>query len=306
MDSSLHTLRVTWSNSVIIGSNHHKLAICDKVGPQQNIEIYDGNILKKYAFGYNEYINNICFTDQYIWVCTKNGIYRNNAGLSENYIHNFAGKYISCVVKDKNDDYWIGTTNEGIMFIPSLSNRFFTFNNFIPQHLQMVNDQLLMGGKNNEILEFDPATTLANTMFKIERNHEISCFYYDNDKNELLVSSDMFYCVKKGKMDGRGMAVKSICKIDEKYYSIASTGVSGLFRDEMPGEPSVWDSLHLSNLNPNPVLGIGSYSTFLSQCRGKSTVYDETNKRIYYATNNGLYQVNPNEVVEIFYREKKM
>jgi hypothetical protein len=298
VDSNLVIKEISNSKAAYISSSNQSILFYNKNNTDQKIEIWTPHTIQQSSFNYHEYITNISFTNDYIWVCTKNGVYRNNHTLSKPYQHFYPGKNISKVLKDKDGNYWISTTNEGVLLVPSLDNRFYLFNDFIPQQLQVYQNRVIMSGKTNAVIEFNPADETTRYLFKTNINHEISCFYYDTLHQSLLVTSDLFYVIKNGvTLLSKGTAVKSIVPIDDHYFSVAATGFCGLFQNSAPNQPTVWDSLHL--LNPCPIKGYECFSQLIKNVRAKSTVYDKKNNLIYYATNTGLYKISATQTTEI-------
>jgi hypothetical protein len=301
VDSTLTLEKIYNSSTSFMSSSNQTLLLYNKNNTEQKIEMWNNHKTTIRSFQYNEYITNISFTNDYIWICTKNGVYLNNHQLSQPYQHLYKGKNISEVLKDRDGNYWISTTNEGLLFVPSLDNRFYQFNDFIPQQLQVYGNRVIMSGKTNAVVEFSLENEDLKYVFKTGINHEISCFYYDTSNQQLLVNSDLFYVVKNGiTLLKKGIAVKSIDRINNDYYSIAATGFGGLFQALPLSQPTTWDSLHQHN--PCTIEGYACFSQLIKNVRAKSTVYDKKNNLIYYATNTGLYKVSPTKTDEIKHR----
>ena len=63
-----------------------------------------------------EFTQNTAITDDAIWICTPNGVHKNDI-LSKNNKTYFLNKNISFVYKDKHNNYWISTLNNGVLFV---------------------------------------------------------------------------------------------------------------------------------------------------------------------------------------------
>ena len=299
IDSSLNVLRVCRGRDQLNVGASYQSSVClfSRNNITRKYMMCNGQLqITEYPFAYAEYMNNISFTDNQVWICTKNGVYKKSLAGKEDYQHYFAGKQVSYVLKDKDDNYWVSTTHDGILFIPSLSNRFFMFNDFVPQLLQVDHNRVWMGGKTNTILEFNLEDYQSKNIFSETSSHEVTCFLNDPVMNYLFVSSDLFYIVKNGTTIARlPLAAKEIQKIDNQYYSMASSGICGLISTGAATGNSTWDGLHSSYGGKK----LDYFSRILREVRGKSTAYDPRLQVIYYATNAGLFAASPYTVREI-------
>jgi len=302
IDTTLKVEGLGQNEMIIISAKEDVAYFADKLNYKKKLSSIGKNGQKnEQNFEFNEYINNICITNNYTWVCTKNGCFVKNSEWT-NFQHLFKGKYISCVIKDKDNNYWVSTTNEGVLFIPSINNRFYTFP-ITPNLLQVTGDKLLFAGKGNCLYEMDLNTHTLSIKFNKENNHEVACFYHDETNNTTLISSDMLYEVNKTRINSIiGLAVKEIAKVDDKYYSIPSSGVCGFYKISTHENPSIWDKIHLEY--PNQNLTGKVYSAFIKNVRGKATTYDVINNQVLMAGNTGLYSITPNNIKEIKYNNK--
>ncbi len=301
IDSSLNVKGLGQNRMIMIATANNTAYFVNKLNNYKEYNSINKNGAKKnIPFEFDEYITNICVTDEYTWICTKNGCYRKSEQLSNEFQHIFNYKHISCVIKDKDNNYWIGTTNEGIMFVPSIHNKFYTLST-TPQLLQVTGNKLLYAGKGNCLYEMDMINNTHKVLFQQKNNHEISCFYYDESNNITLVSSDQLYELRNYKENFTiGAAVKEIVKVDHKYYSIPASGVSGFYQLKGNNDTSVWDNIYYQS----PHLNYKQGSAFLVNSRGKATTYDNIHQKVYIASNTGLYVVTPDQIKELTYKEK--
>lgn len=303
IDTSLKVSGLGQSFMILIAAQNEAAYFSDKLNKTQKyISIGKNGEKNEVKFEFQEYINNICIIDDRTWICTKNGCFIKGTGQSTSFDHLFKNKYVSCVIKDKDGNYWVGTTNEGVMFIPSINNRFYTFP-IAPSLLQVTGDQLMFAGKGNCLYKVDLNTNDLEMVFKEKNNHEVSCFFYDEVNKTILISSDLFYEIKNERIStSLGIAVKEISKIDHKYYSVPSSGVSGFYALKDNKNPSDWDQIH--NKYPNNIFSGAIHSAFLRNVRGKATTYDQVHQLVYIAGNTGLYTISKSQIKEIKYNDK--
>lgn len=285
----------------IISCMDNTAYICSKTNTRKKIYTYHPQKGEnEFPFTYNEYIANIAFTDDDIWICTKNGVYKKNKK-TDGFTHYYSGKFISCVLKDRDGNYWISTTNEGVLFVPSLSNNYFLIKGFRPYKMQATGNEIMVSGRNSIIMAFNPNNFSSREIFNTKNNHETSTFQYDSLTKKLLVSSDIFYNIhEKNITEGLSFAIKDLCRIDDSYYAYAASGANGLYKYNHDGPSSEWDSLFNARLNP--VKSYDNFASFIDNCRGKSTTYNRVNKQIYYSTNVGLYSASPYHIQELKYK----
>lgn len=255
--------------------------------------------LTTYPFEGTHFIANVSVTDQDIWFCSRNGVFlcKNHLGLAEENRHFFADKSISCVLKDREGNYWMGTTNEGVLFIPDLRTLFLSFAPYQAHKLVIEDDKWIIGTKKNELLEYLPTKNAHKLLFQESNAHEFE--FLSKDKSHFYFNSNLFYQTdKKGKiLHTHLFAIKNICRIDNKYIAYSATGTLGLMQVSTSNENSIWDSLH--NHNPNSLSKNSKCSQFAKNIRAKYVVYDSINSLIYFGTNQGLYKASPKEISEI-------
>lgn len=262
--------------------------------------------LTTYPFKGTNFIANVSVTDQDIWFCSRNGVFlcKNHLGLAAENRHFFADKSISCVIKDREGNYWMGTTNEGVLFIPDLHTLFLSFAPYQAHKLVVEGDKWMIGTKKNELLQYLPSKNTSQLLFQSSNAHEF--VFLTKDKSHFYFSSDLLYQTdKKGKiLHIDPLAVKNICRIDNKYIAYSATGTFGLMQVNASTERSIWDSLHNHNLNS--LSKNSKCSQFAKNIRAKYVVYDSINSLIYFGTNQGLYKISPKEIGEVLDKNEKI
>ncbi|CAM1364358.1 putative Two-component sensor histidine kinase [Tenacibaculum litopenaei] len=78
--------------------------------------------ISKEILDLEEPIINLYLINDTVWIATPKGlrIYTYKDGQFTLKHHYFQGKFITAVVKDKNENYWIGTLREGVYIIPNI------------------------------------------------------------------------------------------------------------------------------------------------------------------------------------------
>lgn len=70
----------------------------------------------------NSIINIYLDDSNALWVCSESGLYRfNDADLNQKPHHYFKDRTISSIIQDFEGNYWVTTTENGVLFIPSFN-----------------------------------------------------------------------------------------------------------------------------------------------------------------------------------------
>lgn len=79
-------------------------------------------VYKKISVPAVAYMHEVDYCDGLYWISTPNGVWVYDEG-GNNINSNkpfFESKSISSVLKDREGNFWFGTLNEGILFVPDL------------------------------------------------------------------------------------------------------------------------------------------------------------------------------------------
>lgn len=234
------------------------------------------------------FVQNTSIIDNAIWICTPNGIYKNDLLLNKTKTY-FSDQNVSYVYKDKQNKYWISTLNKGVLYVEAFTNNYIDLSPR-PLSLALGRNEIYVGGEKDIIYKLDCKTLKPEKIFETENNHAISQIYADTINNKIFYNSFKFNILNdKNKItNDYSIAVKDIKKVDDKYFSFAASGISGIFYIDKNLKSS-WDNLFEKNK-------IDAFSGFnqaflLNNTNGKSTEYNLENNTIYYATNNGLIAI---------------
>ncbi len=253
------------------------------------------------------------FIDDKFWIHTPKGTFvfdeKNNKNkdktLFNGHFDKYLGSYfedknISCVIKDRQNNYWFSTTNQGVFLVSNLQNTIYPFEGFLPNRMVAITpNKFIIGTKKGELIACN-GTFDKKTVVKEKTDHsEIYYLKYDTIHNNLFYTAKHFtHLPNLNYADSRTytLALKEITYIDANYYAFVASGYCGLvaFDSKKTAQKSVWDSFYfkgkMSDKNTAPII---------TDVRGKSVAYHKPNKTIYLATNIGLYLQTPKEIREL-------
>lgn len=246
---------------------------------------------------------NTSIVNNTIWICTTNGIIKNDLDSKESNTY-FSDQNISYLFRDNHKNYWISTLNKGILFIENFENNYIDIQPR-PLSLSLGKNEIYIGAEKDLVYKLNFKKLVTEKVFETENNHATGQIFADTITNNLFFTSFKFNILKNNKIiSDYAVAIKDVKKVDNKYFSFAASGISGLFSvDE--NLKSDWDIIFNKNKSKE-FSGFGQ-SMLINRVNGKSTEYNTANKTIYYATNNGLIAVtNDGENEEIKYKNKTL
>ncbi|MBK6835891.1 MAG: histidine kinase [Bacteroidetes bacterium] len=249
---------------------------------------------------------NFCSTNDYLWMCTPSGVYCvDSLGLNgSNGLIWFDKKNINCVFKSADNSYWFGTANEGVFLVKDLSTKMHSISNSTPTKLTNVNDELIIGTKDDKIVRLDTINHVAKILDSNSDNHPILFLKYFARNNSLYYTSKLFqqYNLSTKVKTENVIAIKDMEELDENYIAIASSGLVGLYYIKHNNEPSKWDSL----FKANPIekeYKLDQFARILNGVRAKAIAKGKAGSKFYCATNIGLFEISPKGYTEI--KDKK-
>lgn len=243
-------------------------------------------------------IHIINYIDNLLWISTPRGTYVYD--LKGKLIHHFFPESsISCVLKDRQNNYWFSTTNQGVFIVPNLENKFlFGGENLPSKIIHYKNDTYLVSTKKGGIFQVDKNLQILKTIINTPELGEIFYLYYDPKSDILSYTGNQFYrldCRTFKDLNVPGFSVKEIVPLDEKYILFASSNVSGLLMVDK-NRKSEWDNLN-AEYNDN-------FFNLFSNQRTRSVAFDSLMNNMYFATNNGLFKVSKWGIEEVKYKNK--
>ncbi len=263
----------------------------------ENIDTHSSTELKEIAS--NIIINGMIIVDTNIAILTSNGVYIYDEHLNFNR-HYFSKESISSFFKDKQDNYWFGTLNNGLILVSEpatislLNNKHFTT-------IAFKNNNLLAGTSDNEIYEINLIDKYHTKLFyKDSTTHEVRDIYYNQEQDELLFSNQQLNIIKDNKLQKRITSVNDIKPVTNKTY-LLSEGASVSF---FPVSTS--DSIYKIWFNTNhKILNENRLALTKQNIRVKSSVM-MNNNTVISATSNGLLEFTKNTQREILFKGEKI
>ena len=235
-----------------------------------------------------DFIQNTAITDNSIWICTPNGVYKNDLNTIKSKTY-FTDQNISFVYKDKQQNYWVSTLNKGVLFIQDFTNNYIDLQPR-PQSLALGKNEIFIGSEKDLVYKLNCKTLQPEKIFETESNHSIGQIFADTINNNIFFNSIKFNILNKNNQitNEFSIAIKDVKKVDHKYFSFAASGLVGIFYIDKNLKSS-WDAIFEKN-KKKEFSGFNQ-AALLINTNGKSTEYNPINNSIYYATNNGLLVV---------------
>jgi len=276
--------------------------IVGKYNEYKRIYIFNQNLKFVRPIGASEpgLIQGSTFIDNKIWLYGSSStcIYSLNEQRAESPSVMFKNKSVSGLIKDRQNNYWISTTDEGIYLVPDLNTKVYAFPNFIPNKIFETKVGFYLATKKNELITCDKEFNIKSIESVGIDSQNDPYLHYDSVTHNFFRSSKKLPQLPAWNSENSVFyksAVKEVARLDKKYYAIASTGLSGivLSNEKSQASKSVWDScFYRSGYS-------GQQKILLNNSRGKSVTYNAADKTIYFAANNGLFKCDTSETAEI-------
>ncbi len=212
----------------------------------------------------------------------------------------FEDKSISAVLKDRQNNYWFSTTNQGVLLVADLEHLFLPLNAYLPYRITNIGKDFLIATKKGELILYDENFSIKKILKKLTDNTEIYYLHYDTLSGDIFFSSKGFTHLPQKEYKQKRffeIAIKDMVRIDEKYYAFAASGYCGLISFGDNSSTSEWDKGDVYTK------AMPSYSVIqmVGRSRGKGVAYNPEKNTIYFATNLGLFKVTPEKVQELIF-----
>jgi hypothetical protein len=298
---SIRDIKQFFSNTRLVFAANKKIALVSKFNEYKSL--IDFGFSSKHFNKINLFepkiIRGLNFIDNTFWIYSSNGIYTYENNKLKNWY--FKEKNVSSVLKDKQGNFWIGTTNEGVFFVPNIQNKLYPFPNFNPNTIVKYKGQLLIASSRGNIYQYNKKLKNEKLVFNNTDLAEIYFSYLDTNNNNYFFSSKGCFIVPKlnfNQTDNIDLAVKDVVRLDQNYYAISTTGSNGIYKSPTFNSnfKSIWDDLYQQNKSLvlatfAPIAGLNN--------RGRSVTYNPSDSSIYFATNLGLFKVKTNSIQRI-------
>lgn len=293
-DEIITPILSTWNKQLIINSKSNSVYY----------SFENGKFSKSKLNNATNFIQNTAITDNFIWICTPNGVYKNDLNTNKSKTY-FTDQNISYVYKDKQENYWVSTLNKGVLFIEDFTNNYIDLQPR-PQSLALGKNEIFIGSEKDLVYKLNCKTLQAEKIYETESNHSISQIFADTINDRVFFNSIKFNILNKNNQitNEYSLAIKDVKKVDHKYFSFAASGLVGIFYINKNLKSS-WDVIFEKNKKVD-LSGFNQVSLLINT-NGKSTEYNPINNTIYYATNNGLIAItNDGKSKELKYHNETL
>jgi len=267
----------------------HKVLLYDRNNSMRaNYQVGQNACFKKFNMPFEGFIQTESYTDSCYWFCTSDGVY----GFTESGtpLNNgepyFRNKSISRVLKDKEGNFWFGTTNGGVLFVPDLNTRVFSYP-FAVVKLKTAGADLLAGTKSGQVYLMPGNSMQPRLLMDNQVNKEILYLDYDSISDLIYSTSNRFFAFnRKGQECWKSeISIKQCVRTANGYFAFSATGVSGLLTFDKTLDLRK-SPCFKSTGSPSGNLEV---SHFVDGARGKATAYDGATATIYYSLNTGTF-----------------
>ncbi len=245
------------------------------------------------------YIQRAHYNKGILWLMTANGLWGYNrqwAALNGGQPY-LPDKNLSCMMQDKEGNYWLGTLNEGIIVVPELETKIWSVHGIKPCGFARTGNTMLVYTKQATVHERIAGLDNFRQVFGTAPQHEIYNLAADSSGEKYIVASrQLFITDKKLAIQHKEvLAVKDLVLLDKKYCAFAGSGASGLIRLNEHGT-SHWDKQYTAHIQSSSL----QYSYFPSTGgRGRTMAYDAIGSVLYLGGSMGTKRIDTNNTTEI-------
>lgn len=241
-------------------------------------------------------IQSASFTGDFYWFCTTNGAYQiDKKNFKQNCETLFFKDYnISSVYRDRENNYWFSTLNNGLLFVSNLKTRQY-HRNTNPIKSAINKNDVYIGASEGKLYKMNLMNKSIFEIYQSSYNKEISTLYYDSiNKNTIISNNEIEILDKNFKSSWHTVgALKDVRLIDSNYYAFALSGTCALYRLNNKKKDK-WTNIYTKYQTDNV-----SYSKYILGCRAKTVEYIPEYNTIYFGTSHGLQTIMPEGIKEI-------
>lgn len=281
--------------SPLITVIYDKVYIFDKYNKEFYYIFSNGKFIKQKEYFDIDFKQNLDHFGPEIWISSTSGLTSYNIITKKKQTY-FNHKNISSIYKDLNNNYWIPTLTEGILFVENLNSEI-TFTDLQPNRLAHLNGDLIISNLKDEIYRYHKGG--LTPVYQSPANHSYIFLKTNPKTNAIIGTSSKFRWIQNGKMSEAYFSIKDVIPIGPNNYAFAASRFIGLVTNSK--------AIHEQNKikYPNQIYQVkdGLYFTIFSlEVNGISVAYNPTNDVIYYASKNGLYQLRNNKLSKIIFK----
>lgn len=248
----------------------------------------------------NKVLNNIRRIDNNRFaLLSSNGfhILDSNLRISEPIL---ADANTSCIIKDRNDNIWVGTLNNGLYIIPSMDIKKYYAD--ISYNVICRYNGEFVAGSNKNILQFLHPKKFTTTKTVVDPiRKDINTIFSNPYKDELLYCNYQLNVISNGKKNGKHLllAVNGYDMADSNHYLFAESGALSIYPVTADDKWKAW----LADKS-RVVLDTRLILNYNSTARVKSVaIIGDT---IFASTGVGLFKYYKNGNSEILWKGKSI
>lgn len=231
-----------------------------------------------------------------IWVSTTSGTYCYSQQLEPLYdgFCFFKDFSISRVFKDREGTYWLGTLNNGLLMVPNLLTRMYSYQQEPITAVEVMQKGMLFAGTaSHRLLSFQTASNRFTSLYKGPANHEILHIYHNPQKQETFLCSDRITQLKNFSLDHEYLvAGKNVEPLGNHLYAYAFANGFGFI-----------------NTARNDTFSLPPDFTFFAGVnkkvgRGRWVLYDNSRRTLWVASSEGLNYFSPDKKGELTFNNQ--
>lgn len=255
--------------------NKH-LIVGDRIDPKTPFYFIDpSGRMEHYELDLNQTIQNISFKKGIYWFFTPNGIYRFNSRFYPAKLPRILiDKNVSSITEDLDENYWIGSPNNGIYVIKDLTSKEYSLKQDEFSAISQKNGTIYTGTKSGKILVHQ-VNLIPNVFYDTKINNPIHFMDFNSYTawNFFTGNGLTAYNNENKSVFHIPISVKQISKINENKIAFAATGL--------------WGCTSIENFIKGKINDANS----IPEIRAKSCAYDVATQTHFIASNKGLISV---------------
>lgn len=234
------------------------------------------------------YINNILQIENDIWFCTSSGAYR----LAQNNVetmHVLADCNVSYIQKDRENNFWFSTTNDGLKMISNFNLNQINSTTSTYSAFYGNKENIFIGTTNGEIKLFLTKSNSIKNIITSNITKSIEKVFFDTISQSLFFNSDMVYQMQNKKLYKDGLALKDFYFL--KGNILLATNYGLYFYQNNDSQLSWLNNVLQDYVSQNHEIKnlkiINNINYRISHVAANVTKED-----IYFATSKGIFLIN--------------
>lgn len=175
--------------------------------------------------------NTAHLSEKELCVLTTSGFLLVNDQYSESKLY-FPEYSCSKAIRDNEGNLWVGTINDGVLFIPHISIiQYLEKQNVTSLFVNNKKKTCFIGTKNNEIYAFDIRTNKLELILQKPVNHEIKCLFQNPYTDELIYCSEFVYHLDANRNVKERLLVSTnhISLLDKEHYLLSESNTLTIY-----------------------------------------------------------------------------